>query len=174
MKSETNNSVQTTENPFEYKGKLEEQQLYGINYKNVKYSLIEYNSWNDYQNLLYNRAIHGINIYTEDELKTMRWDKRKRIMKVHKRAQLVLNIWKQEIVNKLTNKLFVTLFPKTSITQTILELENDTDPEYINTMTFKSLNISKAQIIKKLIQNNILPHNFNDLKVEKKFKLLIL
>jgi hypothetical protein len=41
---------------------------------------------------------------------------------------------------------------------------NHTDPEYISTLEFKDLGISKKDIVIKLIQEKVLPNNFYELK----------
>ena len=147
-----------------YAGKLGDQQVNGNNFKGKRYSEIKSNGMSDYQLFLYNRAIFGLSVYSETELKVMRWDKRKRIVKVHKRAQNVLNIWKQEITNKWSTEFFVKIFPTQDFTKYFVKTVNDTDPEYVNNLTFKELGIPKKAIIAKLINEGILPPNFYELK----------
>lgn len=148
----------------DYKGKFNDFQTMGNHFKGKRYVEIEFTEFNNYQNFLYNRALFGLAVYSQEEIKQMHWDKRKRIIKVHKRAQQVINIWKQEIVNTLSNHLFTTVFPKSSFTKILLETFGDsTDPEYINKMSFKSLHITKTQVVEKLIEKGILPEDFNTL-----------
>jgi hypothetical protein len=149
-----------------YSGSLSDLQLFGSSFQGRKYDKIQYDSLNDYQNFLYNRALFGLAVYSQEEIKLMRWDKRKRIVKVHRRAQLVLNVWKQQIVNAWSTVFFMTWFPKTLITQTLIETTNDTDPAFVNKMSFKSLRITKTQVVNKLIVEGILPPNFYELKNE--------
>jgi hypothetical protein len=123
--------------------------------------------YNKHQNFLYNRALYGLSIYLLDEVVLMPPDKRKRIITLHKKTQKVLNLWKQEIVNVLANKLFTDIFPNTEITKCLVEYYGtEGDPEYVNNMSFKMLKISKEQIISKLIEKKILPKNFNELNQE--------
>ena len=123
--------------------------------------------YNKHQNFLYNRALYGLSIYLLDEVVLMPPDKRKRIITLHKKTQKVLNLWKQEIVNVLANKLFTDIFPNTEITKCLVEYYGtEGDPEYVNNMSFKMLKISKEQIISKLIESKILPKNFNELNQE--------
>ena len=130
------------------------------------YYKFEHDTLTEYQKFLYNRALFGLDVYVEEELKTMRWDKKKRIMKVNKRAQTVLNLWKQEIVNKLSTHFFTTVFPNTPITNNFIATTNETDPAFINRMSFKTLRITKNEIIAKLVNEGILPNNFYELKTE--------
>ena len=125
-------------------------------------------SYSPHQNFLYNRALHGLSIYTPEEVMIMLPEKRKRILKVHKKAQKILNLWKQEIVNIAANKFFTNIFPDTEFTKCLVDFYGtEGDPDYINKMSFKMLKISKEQVISKLIKHKILPKNFNELKQEK-------
>lgn len=148
---------------FEYNGKFNDHQLYGNNFHGKRYSIVEEIIMTDYQNFLYNRALFGLSVYSQDELKDMRWDKRKRITKVHKRTQHVINIWKQQVVNLIYSKL-ISLFPKMESTKHFVDMTDDTDPEHMNRMSFKTLCITKVEVVKKLITEGILPPNFHELK----------
>jgi len=89
--------------------------------------------------------------------------KKQRILNVYKRAQNVLNIFKQKIAIEYTNKIFLSLFPKANITKDLVNC-NETDEKFINTLTFKDLNIGKDQIISIFIAEGVLPKNFLSLK----------
>jgi len=116
-----------------------------------------------HQNFLYNRALYGLSTYTTEEVVIMLPEKRKRIIRLHKKTQKILNLWKQEIVNILANKLFTDIFPEMELTKSLINFGTEGDPEYTNNMSFKMLKISKEQIISKLIEHKILPKNFNEL-----------
>lgn len=91
-------------------------------------------------------------------------EKKQRVTKLYKKAQKVINLWKQEIVNILANKFFMNIFPDTEITKCFVEhYGTGGDPEYVNNMSFKILKITKKQIIDKLIEAKILPKNFYEL-----------
>lgn len=125
-------------------------------YKKIGYS--------EHQNFLYNRALFGLSMYKPEEVVIMAPDKRKRIIQIHKKTQKILNLWKQEIVNRMANRFFTDVFPDTEITKCLVECYGIAgDPEYINNMSFKDLKIKKEQIIAHLIQHKILPKNFNEL-----------
>lgn len=149
-----------------YTGFLSDLQAYGNNFQGRKYGNVQYDSLSDYQNFLYNRALFGLSVYSQEEIKDMRWDKRKRIIKVHKRAQSILNVWKQQIVNACSNAFFEAIFPGTPITQELLEMAKEIDESYVNKMSFKTLRISKAQVISKLVAEGVLPPDFHNLKTE--------
>jgi hypothetical protein len=125
----------------------------------------EKDPYNKHQNFLYNRAMYGLSIYSRDEVQEMDLQKKKRIVRLHKKTQTILNLWKQEIVNTLANKLFTDIFPRMDITNTLIEKFGiEGDPEYVNKMSFKMLNITKPQIVDKLIEAKVLPKNFKILE----------
>jgi hypothetical protein len=78
---------------------------------------------------------------------------------VYKRAQVVLNKFKQELTIQYTNLLFKTLFPNSPLTDALLS-NTETDEKFKNTLTFKDLGIEKKDIISIFITEGILPKNF--------------
>ena len=145
---------------FMYSGKLENYQL-SNQIKNVMQ--YEYDSYTPYQNYLYKRALFGLNSLTEIEINTICNKKKQRINNVYKRAQVVLNNFKQQVTINYSNFIFKTLFPNSPITDFLIT-EVETDEKFINTLNFKDLNISKDDIICIFIQEGILPKNFLSLK----------
>jgi hypothetical protein len=146
-----------------YTGKFNSLQEFG-NFCNEKpYSQYEQDPYTEYQNFLYKRALFGLKMYTQEEIKTMHWQKRKRILKVHKRTQSVINIWKQEITNHYTNCFFQQIFPKSPIALDIIK-ESHTDKHFKSSVSFKDLSIKKNDVIKKLHQEGVLPKDFFELK----------
>ena len=139
---------------------LPETKTYDINDQEVRKDTCRYEYYNDYQNFLYNRAIFGLSIYPKDEV--LNKIKMKKIIRIHKKAQTILNIWKQEIINVLSNHVFKTVFPDSPITKELLE-NNTTDELHNNKMSLKSLKITKAQVVERFIAEGILPKNFNEL-----------
>lgn len=138
---------------------LPETKDHDTDHQEVSY---RYRYYNEYQNFLYNRAVFGLSIYPKGEIISR--DKAKRIIKTHKKAQTILNIWKQEIVNVLSNHLFKTVFPDSPLTKELLEdFGNVTDELHNNKMSLKSLKITKPQVIERFIAEGILPKNFNNL-----------
>lgn len=127
------------------------------------YMQYESDGYSQYQNYLYKRALYGLNALSQDELATMCSKKKQRIINVYKRAQSVLNILKQKATIQYTNLLFKTLFPKSPLTDSLLE-SSEVDEKFKNTLTFKDLNITKDQIIAIFIEQGILPRNFLSLQ----------
>jgi hypothetical protein len=146
-----------------YDGKLGSYQRYGnkLQRQPLQY---EKDPFNSYQNFLYKRALFGLAVYTQEELVKMHSDKKKRIEKVHTRAQEILNLWKQELAGQWTVKLLNTLFWHSDLVKEFTEkFGEDTDPQYISKVDFKSLGVSKVDVINKLISEKILPNNFYQL-----------
>jgi hypothetical protein len=123
------------------------------------YMQYEQDRYSSYQNYLYKRALYGLDALTQQELATMCSKKKQRIINVYKRAQVILNKFKQQVTIQYTNFIFKTLFPKSPITDVLLA-DNETDDKFKNTLTFKELDISKDQIITIFIAEGILPKNF--------------
>lgn len=146
----------------DYKGRLNDYQTEGTLNRGKRYQQIEYHL-NSRQNFLYYRALFGLSVYTQLEIKEMRKDQRKRIKKVHKRTQLVLNVWKQELINQLTNNFFIKYFPKSPVTKSFVE-STTVDPTFKCSINLETLKINKKQVVDKLINEGILPHNFYKLK----------
>lgn len=119
--------------------------------------------YNQYQNYLYKRALYGLSSLDQNELITMCNKKKSRIINVYKRAQIVLNIYKQKVTNSYSNFIFKTLFPNSPITDFLIS-ESDTDYTFKNTLTFKDLGINKDDIISIFISEGILPKNFLSLE----------
>lgn len=148
--------LEFTNKPRNYTYK-ENAKLYSMEFERDPYS--------QEQNFLYKRAMFGLSVYNKKEVKQMHWQKKKRIKKVQKRTQKELNLWKQEVVNKLTNKLLSSMFPKSPLVKSLIE-NSFTDTEFNNILSFADLGIDKPDIIKKLIDEGLLPKNFNSLNIK--------
>jgi hypothetical protein len=114
------------------------------------------------QNELYSRLLIGLKYYTPEQKYAMNSNKKKRIAKTHKKAQDILNLWKQEITIEKTNGLFSQLFPKAEITKVLIK-ESDPSTEFRNTLSFKDLGIRKEDIVEKFLEKRLLPANFYEL-----------
>lgn len=151
---------QNTTQKFEYSGTLEKYQL-----MNQRPTVMQYetDSYSQYQNYLYKRALYGLEALSQQEMTAMCSKKKQRVLNVYKRAQVVLNKFKQQVTIQYTNVFFKTLFPNSPITDFLLS-EVETDEKFKNTLTFKDLNISKEQIISIFMAEGILPKNFLSLE----------
>ncbi len=143
-----------------YSGNLRDYQLYGKN----NYQQFEKDEFTFYQNFLYKRALFGLKVYSPEDLVTMHWDKKKRIERVHSRAQNVLNLWKQDIVNHMVNDIFISMFTHSKLAKDLVEKYGDIkDPKYVSQLNFKDLGVTKKHIVDKLVGEKILPVNFYEL-----------
>ena len=128
----------------------------------VKYMNYGAPTYTERQNELYSRLLIGTKAYSPEELYAMNSTKKKRIRRAHKKAQDVLNLWKQELTIKATNGLFSSLFPDTEITKVLLS-QSEPTPKFKNTMSFRDLGIRKENIIEKFLEVRLLPANFHSL-----------
>jgi hypothetical protein len=135
-----------------YSGQMEHKQFPTI-------SIVDYTHLSEVQSELYMRLIRCLDMYTPQELYAMNSAKKIKIKNKHLQAQRILNTWKQELTNDLTNKLLLNLFPKSKLVKDLTE-NTFTSTNFVNTLTFKDLRISKADVINKFIETNLLPHNF--------------
>ena len=109
----------------------------------------------------FKRALYGLKAYEQEEIEQMLFQKKRRIIKVYKRSQDILNEYKQEKINEKTNVIF-SIFKNSKLCQDIISY-NETDKEFLNTLSFKDLGIKKEDLIKLLYQKGILPQNFYEI-----------
>ena len=153
--------MKTRKENFDYTGSLSDYQLNASN-RVTKY---EIDSYTQYQNHLYKRALYGLNAFTQQELATMCSKKKQRVTNVYLRGQKVINLYKQKLTVAYSNILFKTFFPDSPITNYLLG-EQELDVKHTNTLTFKDLNISKEDIITVFMTEGILPKNFLSITVD--------
>jgi hypothetical protein len=158
--------VKNDNTKLEYSGNMSDYQLH--NQKRKHYVEYEKDGFNDYQNHLYKRALFGLSTFEQSELETMCSKKKMRISKVHKKAQRIINIYKQKLTIAYTNQLFESLFPNSPLTEYLLE-ETQIDNSMKNTLTFKELGITKDKIINLFISEGVLPKNFMNIKKDPNF-----
>ena len=152
-------------NSTKYEGKLPNYQQQGSKQNNKKYTQYEQHKFTAYQNLLYKRALFGLNMYSQKEIKSLHWKESGKIKHINKKAQQSVNLFKQERVNVMCDSLYKTVFPKSKLAQDVFSLEKSTtNPKIINKLDLKSLKISKEDIIKRFVKEGVLPKNFYDLK----------
>jgi hypothetical protein len=121
---------------------------------------IVYSQLSQRQHFLFKRVLHGLNVYTADELEKMHWDKKRRIKRVWRRSQQVINSWKQVICNKRANEIF-KIFDHSPLAKHFLNEDvNNTDDKFINKMSLKELDITYEDLIIKFISEGLLPQNY--------------
>jgi len=147
-------------NKLEYLGILNDYQTIT---KNLVQTVI-YSELNQQQHFLFKRVLHGLNVYKPIELEKMHWDKKRRIKKVWRRAQNVINSWKQMICNKRSNEI-LSIFTSSKLAKSIINTPvNETDEKFINDMQLKTLGITYEDLIIKFISEGLLPRNYYSLK----------
>lgn len=135
-----------------YSGQLENKQF-------PTESVVDYTILSQGQQKLFKHVMIGLEMYTPQELYAMNSSKKAKIFKRHKQAQTMLNLWKQQLTNDFTNKLLGSLFPKSELIQHFTA-DYSTSKNFINTLTFKQLGITKNMLVNKLMEENFLPKNF--------------
>lgn len=143
-------------NQLEYRGKLAEYQQKGSQFKGSSYHKIVYT---ERQNYLYNRLIHGLAAFPEEEIAVMKKSKQARIVVFHRKAQRILNEMKQKRIVALSDHVFNTFFPKSPLAKSLVTNYRE-NSRIISDMKFEPLKISKKDIIDAFIEAHLLPNNF--------------
>lgn len=125
----------------------------------------EQDPYNSRQNFLYKRALIGVGVYDKKEIDEMSNEKLKRINKIHRKTQVILNLWKQEMLISKSNKMITLLFGDVKY-GLLKEIKDNKaiDKDFICTLSFRDLGITKSDVINRLIVEKILPKNFHELK----------
>lgn len=140
---------------------LQKLQLFGDSYRGKNYQQFEQDVFNAYQNRLYKNAVYGLASYDLPQLRQMNLREKLAIKRIHRLTQQVLNQWKQEIVSKLVDEFLLSVFHKSRwVKDMVASTTEYTNVKETNCFDFSELNISKADIALKLMEQNILPANF--------------
>ena len=147
-------------NKLEYLGILGDYQTIS---KNLVQTVV-YSELNQHQHFLFKRVLHGLNVYKPEEVTQMHWDKKRRIKKVWRRAQRVINKWKQMVCNKRANEV-LSLFTSSKLAKEMINVPvSETDNQFINNIQLKTLGISYEDLIIKFISEGLLPNNYYTIK----------
>ncbi len=151
------NLLKKREERYMYYGIYEQ---YCMNKSNMQF--LEYSKLNPKQHFMFKRVLHGLKMYTKEEIAEMHKQKRSRIIKVWKRGQRVINEWKQQITNKKANAFFeITFGSKNSLVKDLLAIPtNETLSDYKNTIRLKDLGITYEDVILRFMAVGLLPKNF--------------
>ena len=150
--------LQQRKDRYEYIGLLTEYQLV----MNTG-SFIEYTKLNPKQHFIFKRVLHGLKMYNEAEIAKMHWDKKRRVIKVWKRGQEVINELKQWVAYKQVQPIF-RIFAKSELGRAIYESEFEYLPDYSNKHTLKDLGLNYSDLILKFMSVGLVPKNFYSLK----------
>ena len=143
------------------KTKLERLNIYNEYMQHER--VIDYSKLNPQQHFLFKRILHGLKMYTKEEIDKMHWDKKRRIIKVWKRSQEVINKWKQFIAYQDSNKIF-SIFAGSKLGKELYEFPFEYLPDYRNKLTLKECGIEYEHLIVKFIDEGLLPKNFLNIK----------
>jgi hypothetical protein len=135
-------------------------------YQTVSNKLVQevvYTQLNTQQVFLFKRVLHGLNAYQTGQLESMHWDKKRRVKKVWRKAQRVINRFKQTICNKRSNEVLAA-FDHSPLAKQIMSVPvEETDDQFINKMTLKELGIKYEDLIIKFYSEGLLPKNYFEL-----------
>jgi len=151
---------------------LENRQLYGSSYHSKSYQQnvalfqqYEVDEFNPVQNLMYKKLTVGLKAYTPNQLNQLSKYQKSRIIAKHNRAQSVLNTWKQSIVSNLVDDFFMKLFYRSKLIKDMVSYTKDYNTNFITCpQSFRELGIEKKDVVNKLMEANLLPHNFYSIK----------
>lgn len=142
----------------EYSGKLSNKQFPESS------KVVKYDTMSKRQQELYNRLIHGLKIYSDEELFTMNSAKKNKILKRHRDAKSYINLWKQQVVNQKNNTIMTTFFGENPAPEIKFLLSEDfICKKFINTMSLRDLGITKVDVIEKFTALGMLPKEFAEL-----------
>ncbi len=113
------------------------------------------------QNKLYGELMYGLKSYSPEELKKLSESKKEKINSRFKKAQLMLNIWKQNLVINYST----FLLEKSNAAPKLIEMFNINSKPSTNfhcQITFKELNVTKTDIVRFFISKKLLPSNFQE------------
>jgi len=144
---------------YTYLGMLSDYQLISTNLVQP----VVYTKLNPKQHFLFKRIVHGLRMYTKQQVSEMHWDKKRRITKVWKRGQDTINELKQFVAFQQVKPLF-RIFAKSELGKEIYEMPFEYLPDYKNKMTLKELGLTYEDLIIKFIGKGLLPKNYFSLK----------
>lgn len=165
MKNQIIEQIRNRSEKIYSNGKLLDYKLYGDIYQKSKRRVPPpqryENSYNQVQNFLYKRALYGLNIYDDKEIREMPRDIKNKIIKVCKRANKEITLLKQSIIIERSNEI-LALFDRSPLAQDILN-DSFVDPGLHNKFNFSDLGIKKEDVIARLHDTGVLPKNFYEI-----------
>jgi hypothetical protein len=128
----------------------------------AKYQQFDKPVLNRTQQKLYAELLYGVKAYEQTEVMALTQKDVLRITSVHRRVQLFLNRWKQEIMDSRVNNLLSKLFPNSPVAKTICSIKGY-NRAYTAKYTFKDLGLTQEAVASKLVEMGFLPKNFFEL-----------
>ena len=126
---------------YDERSSLKELQVSGT----VNVQVITKPELNETQKELYNLAMYGIKTLTDEQVKSLSYTKKLRIITTFEDAQIKINVWKQELIHSKLGSILTSIFSKSDLVKDLCSY-----PKAINTwepctITLKELNIKKEQ-----------------------------
>lgn len=142
---------------------LQKKQLYGSTHKDNHYQRVAPRNFNSVQQFMYRKALYGLAVYQPHEVKKMSREEKFSIIKLQKKAQQVINIFKIDTVNAQLRLFFGKHFHNSDQAKEFMD-DKYTSYDQVCNIDFRDLGINKHMVAQKLIDSNILPLDFFKLK----------
>lgn len=142
---------------------LDKQQLYGTTHKDIHYQRVAPKHFNSVQQFMYRRALYGLAVYEQHEISKMSRQEKFSIIKMQKKAQRVINIFKIDTINTQLRAFFGKYFHNSAFAKEFMD-EKYTTYNDVCKIQFKDLGINKHMIAQRLVENDVLPLDFFQLK----------
>lgn len=121
--------------------------------------------FNPLQKFIYSRALKGLKVYEKDEVIQLPERERKAIVINTIRCHRVLNVYKQRVLNHITNEFFQRYFPDSKVAKIFyISNANYTTSKIKLDISFQDLDITKQDIAHVLFVKKVLPKDFYDLQ----------
>lgn len=111
------------------------------------------------QTLLLDRALHGLDAYSNSQLSKMHREKKVRITRVSDKAFNIIEGYKLKKVKSLYDSFITKFFPKSKFTTSNIP-DEEYDEELKTNLSLNALDIKIEEIVILLIKERILPTNF--------------
>ncbi len=144
---------------YDERSSLKQLQVTG----NAKIQTIVFSNLNQTQKRQYNLLMHGIKTLSQEEINSLSYTGKLRILNNFEDAQIKLNVWKQELLDIKLGSILMSMCPKCDLVLDLCKY-----PKAINSwepcvITFKQLRVKKEQIIEKLMEWEMLPTDYYQL-----------
>jgi hypothetical protein len=144
---------------------LKKLRLFPDNFQGKSYQEYEMDEFTALQNRIYKDAVYGLNSYSIHQLRSLTTQEKMQIQELHAKAQVVINRYKQEKLNKIVDDFLIktlpAMFPRNKqLKQLFKKGKGRTCAEVNNTMSFGELSISRKELASKLVEKGILPQTF--------------
>jgi hypothetical protein len=137
---------------------IQQQQLHGNNRSTRQYQPQDI-PFNDLQQFIYRKALYGLAVYKPQDVKNLERKEKFEIIKLQRKAQHVINVFKLDTINQMVKGLFGKYFWNSDQGKEFVD-EKYTDYNEVCSMSFKDLGINKHMVAQKLIEAKVLPVDF--------------